>query len=77
MIKCSKYTKTHLHNIKREYSTEIMELNNLNPRNMTDRIVESITQTEDHEEDDGLYEEYGNEDVYEEYNFEGDYEQYS
>ena len=45
-----------------------MELNNLNPRNMTDQIVESISQTADHEEDDGLYEEY---------NFEGDYEQYS
>ena len=54
-----------------------MELNNLNPRNMTDQIVESISQTEYHEENDDLYEEYGNEDVYEEYNFEGDYEQYS
>ena len=77
MIKCSKYTKTHLHNIQREYLTKIMELNNLNPRNMTDQIVESISQTADHEENDDLYEEYGNEDVYEEYNFEGDYEQYS
>ena len=73
-----------------------MELNEINSSNMTDKIVESMNETEDEplytnnsmkveterinvdcEEDDGLYEDYGNEDVYEEYNFEGDYEQYS
>ena len=62
-----------------------MELNEINSANMTDRIVESISRTNDgsvHEENSALNEHIQREDreeseeIYEEYKFEGDYEEY-
>ena len=62
-----------------------MELNEINSANMTDRIAESISRTNDgsiHEENSALNEHIQREDreendeVYEEYMFEGDYEEY-
>ena len=62
-----------------------MELNEINSANMTDRIAESISRTNDgsiHEENSALNEHIQREDreeseeIYEEYKFEGDYEEY-
>ena len=70
---------------KENSNKQTMELNEINSANMTDRIAESISRTNDgsvHGEHSAMNEHIEsedreeNDDVYEEYMFEGDYEEY-